>query len=189
MPPDNPVPNIINESLIQKICLQDRQALEDLYESNVDKMLGLAKYILNNKDDAEDIIHDVFIEVWHKAHHYDVKKSSVLGWLLLRVRSRCLDKIRKAQTRKKYLEKQTNEIEYQAKVPSETYTNYKFLEKSLNMLSDKQRFIIEMNYFKGLTCVEISQHYNIPLGTVKTRLLSAMQKMKKSVIKVKSDEL
>lgn len=180
-----PLVSDANQDLIARICMKDKCALETLYENYSGRMLGLAIHIMGNSSNAEDIIHDVFIEVWNKATQYDARKASVLGWLLLRVRSRCLDHIRKAQTRKKYLEKQVNETEYKAKSNSETYTDSKFIEKSLNLLSDKQRFVIEMNYFKGLTCAEISKYYNIPLGTVKTRLLSAMKKLQQSAVKIR----
>ena len=168
-------------TLIAKIGLQEKVALEQLYERYVDRMLGLACHILNNKSDAEEIVHDVFIEIWNKAKDYDSQKASVIGWILLRVRSRCLDKIRKQQTKKKYLEKQTIEAKIKSNNTVDSYNDNKLLNKSLRILSDKQRLIIELNYFKGLSCAEISQYYGIPLGTVKTRLLSAMQKMKKSI--------
>ena len=169
-------------SLIAKICLQDKTALEQLYERYVDKMLGLACHILKNQDDAEEIVHDVFIEIWNKAKDYNAEKASVIGWMLLRVRSRCLDKIRKRQTKRKYLEKQAIEAKIQSNNTLDAYTDNKLLSKSLQILSDKQRLIIDLNYFKGLSCAEISHYYGIPLGTVKTRLLSAMQKMQKSII-------
>ncbi len=169
-------------TLIAQICAQDKVALEQLYERYVDKMLGLACHLLNNKDDAEEVVHDVFIEVWYKAKDYNPQKASVIGWMLLRVRSRCLDNIRKQQTKQKYLEKQVNEVQIQSKSGVDAYTDNKLLNKSLKILSDKQRLIIDLNYFKGLSCAEISHYYDIPLGTVKTRLLSAMQKMQKSIV-------
>lgn len=170
-------------TLLAKICLQDKIALAQLYERYVDRMLGLACHILGNQDDAEEIIHDVFIEIWNKAKDYNEQKASVIGWMLLRVRSRCLDRIRKSQTMKKYLEKQTTEVKIQSKSSLDAYTDNKMIKKSLKVLSEKQRLIIDLNYFKGLSCAEISQSYGIPLGTVKTRLLSAMKKMQASLSK------
>ena len=166
--------------LIVKICAKDKGALEKLYERNVGKMLGLAKQILKSKSDAEDVIHDVIIEVWNKAKSYNPNKASVLGWLLLRVRSRCLDRIRKQQTIKKYAEKQNNQEKIQSVMSIDTYTDHKFLNKALITLSKDQLLVIELSYFKGFTCSEIAQDYGIPLGTVKTRLLSAMKKMQSS---------
>ena len=168
-----------DQFLIEKICQQDKQALDTLYQKHHEKMLGLAYQMLGQITDAEDIIHDVFIEIWHKASSYNSSKATVFGWLMLRVRSRCLDKIRKTQTQKKYVQKQEIEQEFQANSATDTYIDNKLLNKTLNILSTKQRFIIEMSYFKGLSCSEISHYYGIPLGTVKTRLLSAMNKMKK----------
>jgi len=169
-----------NSALIVKICAKDKSALEQLYERNVGKMLGLAEQILKSKSDAEDVIHDVIIEIWNKAKSYDPNKASVLGWILLRVRSRCLDRVRKQQTIKKYAEKQNNEEKIQSVMSIDTYTEHKFLNKALNTLTESQRLVIELSYFKGFTCAEIAQDHGIPLGTVKTRLLSAMKKMQSS---------
>ncbi len=174
-----------DNELIVKICAKDKGALEQLYERNVGKMLGLATQILKSKSDAEDIIHDVIIEVWNKAKAYDSNKASVLGWLLLRVRSRCLDRIRKQQTIRKYAEKQNNEEKIQSVNCIDAYTDHKFLNKALNTLSENQRLVIELSYFKGFTCAEIAQDYGIALGTVKTRLLTAMKKMQSSSSHIK----
>ncbi len=179
----NQITKQADSDLIARICEKDKKALDALYEKYAGKMLGLACHILQNKDDAEDVVHDVFIEIWNKAKTFDAKKATVLGWIMLRVRSRSIDTIRKHNTKQKYLEKQKNEIKIQSNSATDAYTDNKFLNKSLNILSKKQRLIIELNYFKGLSCAEISQKCAIPLGTVKTRLLSALQKMQTLVKK------
>lgn len=169
-----------DQILIARICANDKKALSDLYERYVNRLLGLANQILLSKDDAQDVIHDVIIEVWKKAKDYDPNRASVLGWLLLRVRSRCLDRIRKQQTIVKYLENQKKEPEKQAKSVSDAYSENRQLDIALKVLTINQRQVVELNYFKGLTCAEIAQDYAIPLGTVKTRLLTAMKKMQQN---------
>ena len=172
-------------ALVAEICTNNQAAFGRLYERYVDKMLGLANLILGNSSDAEEVIHDVFIEIWNKAKTYNSSKASVFGWISLRVRSRCLDRIRKGQVSNKYLEKQKNEPQFQSKMSTDTYTDHKLLKSALSALSKNQRLVIELNYFKGYTCAEISNYYDIPLGTVKTRLLSAMKKMQTLFLNVK----
>lgn len=174
--------NASDEELIVGISNANKNTLEILYTRYVDRMLGLACRILNNKSDAEDVIHDVFIEVWQKAKSYQPQKSSVLAWLMLRVRSRSLDRIRRLKTVRKHAENKSvsdkNEFDNTVVDVLESVCQYDMLEKSLNVLSTKQRIVIELNYFKGLSCAEISNIHEIPLGTVKTRLLSAMKLMR-----------
>jgi len=180
-----------DHKLIAAIAEQCENSLDALYDKYADKMLGLACVMLKNKADAEDVIHDVFIEVWHKADSYSRKRGSVIAWLMLRVRSRCLDRFRMLTTLRKNDQKQILDEKTEDK-NDEIYTqqhNKSTVNAALNTLTLKQRTVIEMSYFKGFTCVEISKLCDIPLGTVKTRLMSAMNSLRSYMSTLEADIL
>lgn len=173
-----------DQVLMVSIRQGDERALGRLYDRHVDRMLGLACHILSNQSDAEDVIHDVFVEVWHKANTYDPKRGNVLAWLLLRVRSRSLDRIRSLNTVRKHLMShsvESDKTEDQSMASVDEAHQREHLRKALETLPEKQRSVIELSYFKGLSCSEIARHCNIPVGTVKTRMMAAVNKLRNNL--------
>lgn len=170
-----------DQVLMVAIRQGDESALGKLYDLHIDRMLGLACHILGNQSDAEDVIHDVFVEVWHKAKTYDPKRGSVIAWLMLRVRSRSLDRIRSFKTVQKHRRQMGQTDSIQADQSSREYDLSEqgtAIQAALSSLSEKQRNVIELSYFRGLTCSEIATHCGIPLGTVKTRMMAAINKLR-----------
>ena len=165
-----------DQDLITLICAGNEEAYANLYDKYVGKMLGFAFSLLKNQTDAEDLIHDVFIEIWNKANSYNTDRGTVIAWLMLRVRSRCLDRFRKQKTLQKHTQIQVVEEHYEDDNDKLYERNQQIssIQYALESLSPKQRTVVEMSYFKGLTCAEISSNYDIPLGTVKTRLMSSV---------------
>ena len=165
-----------DQELIALICIGDEEAYANLYDKYIEQMLGVAIGFLRNKTDAEDLIHDVFIEIWDKSSNYNTDRGTVIAWLMLRVRSRCIDRFRRQKTLKKHTQKHVSQEHYNDDndMLYEKDRQESSIHCALESLSQKQRTVIEMSYFKGLTCVEISRDCGIPLGTVKTRLMSAL---------------
>jgi RNA polymerase sigma-70 factor (ECF subfamily) len=172
-----------DQNLMALICAGNENAYANLYDKYVDKMLGFAFSMLKNKTDAEDLIHDVFIEIWDKANSYNSERGSVIAWLMLRVRSRCLDRFRQQKSLKKNTQIQVTEEYYDDDNEKlyEKNQQQSSIHNALESLSQKHRSVIEMSYFKGLTCVEISKNCDIPLGTVKTRLMSALNLLRTNI--------
>ncbi len=170
-----------DQVLMVAIMQGDESALGKLYDRHIDRMLGLACHILGNQSDAEDVIHDVFVEVWHKAKSYDARRGSVIAWLMLRVRSRSLDRIRSLKTVLKHKRTLVQDDGIQADDSSKAYDlddQGSAVRQALAFLPAKQRNVIELSYFRGLTCSEIAAHCGIPLGTVKTRLMAAVKRLR-----------
>src|SRR5262245_28852664 len=86
-----------DEQLVAAIALADEAALAELYDRHASAMLGVALRVLGSRSDAEDLVHDVFVEAWQKAADFDAKRGSVRSWLLMRVRSRGIDRLRSLQ--------------------------------------------------------------------------------------------
>ena len=137
------------------------------------QMLGVAYRILNSRRDAEDLLHDVFLEAWRKADSFDAQRGSVRGWLLLRVRSRAIDRVRAlAVARNHAMAEAAADCAEQltSDEPSRAPDRVRVC-RALANLSEPQRQVLELGYFEGLTCREIAERCQIPIGTVKSPLV------------------
>ena len=172
-----------DKNLMRALGAGDQSALATLYERHGSRMLGLAIRILGVRSDAEDLVHDVFIEVLHSAKKYDAARGSVTSWLLLRVRSRAIDRLR---TRKVAQDKAPalaaeHDARQDLSERSGLDVDCANARRAMDSLNDDQRSVIELAYFQGLTHREISSHYDIPLGTVKSRITSAILLLRQSL--------
>jgi RNA polymerase sigma-70 factor (ECF subfamily) len=161
-------------------------ALSALYEESVPQLYGLALRILSNAEDAEEVILDVFQQVWHHAERYDPGRGPVFSWLLLLVRSRALDRLRTTRRLPENIQLLDN---VPTKRPGPEVVIALSEQKSairiaLNSLPSVQREVIEMAYFSDLTQIEMAEILNIPLGTVKSRVRLAMKKLREHYITV-----
>jgi RNA polymerase sigma-70 factor (ECF subfamily) len=175
-----------DQQLLSEINAGNRDALAQLYDRHVAYMLGLAYRILENRDDAEDLVCDVFLEAWQHANSYDPKRGSVRTWLLLRVRSRAIDRMRALTMARKHaqLQYKTDEGVASGRDDPDQMSDRARACKALASLSKVQRIVIELAYFEGLTCREIADRCNLPVGTVKSRLSAAMGKLRQQFNKV-----
>ena len=168
----------IDRSLMAAVARQDRTALAQLYDRHAPQMLGLACRILQTRRDAEDLLHDVFLEVWQKAKDFDADRGTVRTWLLLRVRSRAIDRIRTLTVARNYaMIKSEPEPESQTDEPSQAMAGTQ-VRRALSTLSEIQRTVLELSYFEGLSCREIAERCRVPIGTVKSRLAAALAKLR-----------
>ncbi|MGH8548315.1 MAG: sigma-70 family RNA polymerase sigma factor [Methylococcales bacterium] len=166
--------------IVAAIQAGDREAFARLYDRHASWLLAVAYRILQNRRDAEDLLHDVFIEIWAKARSYDPQRGSVRSWLAVRTRSRALDRIRALTIVRKNeadeLDSQTTMVE--ASDESELGIDRQIARRAVDQLSPKQRTVIQLSYFQGMTCQEIADRCEIPLGTVKSRLASALHSLR-----------
>ncbi|MGH8497926.1 MAG: RNA polymerase sigma factor [Methylococcales bacterium] len=171
----------IDLRIVAAVQSGDRTAFAELYDRHAAWLLALAYRILQNRRDAEDLVHDVFIEVWDKAESYDPIRGSVRAWLAVRTRSRALDRIRSF---KSFHKNEAGEIDsYSTNTESsgraDADVDHQTARRAVAYLSPKQRTVIQLSYFQGMTCQEIADRCEIPLGTVKSRLASAMNLLRK----------
>ncbi|MCI0653748.1 MAG: sigma-70 family RNA polymerase sigma factor [Methylococcaceae bacterium] len=166
--------------IVAAIQAGDRTAFARLYDRHANWLLALAYRILQNRRDAEDLLHDVFIEIWDKANSYDAGRGSVRSWLAVRTRSRALDRIRALTIVRK---NETSELNTHATMieisdTSESGIDQQNARRAVETLSPKQRTVIQLSYFQGMTCQEIADRCQIPIGTVKSRLASALHSLR-----------
>ncbi len=170
---------LTDKLLLAAIADGDEKALEQLYERYSSKLLGVAIVILHNRQDAEDLIHDVFLNCWHKATHFKPERGSVYGWLLISTRNRALDRLR-ALARIRASTDKVSGIENQPDIAALIFDAEKACD-AMRKLSDKQRTVIELCYFQGMTHSEIAVSCGIALGTVKSRMAAAIIKLRQQL--------
>jgi len=179
-----------DKELIAAIVDRKAVALAELYDRYSGMLHALSQRILGNSSDAEDVLQEAFLQVWNQAGRYDSERSSVSTWLVLITRSRSIDRLRSRQVQQRTVTaaKQENPTTHTSpkgvgNVLLQERRNR--LQQEMKNLPDEQRQVLEMAFFKGMTQSEISNQTGIPLGTVKTRTLLAMKKLRKAL----SDEI
>lgn len=172
--------------LVARIVDSDSAALAGLYDRFSPVLLALIRRVVGAAGDAEEVLQEVFIQVWRQADRYDSSRSSVSNWLSLITRSRSIDRLRKLQVKDRTAQAAFAE-DPRLDTSPEGVRNVLFLERrdrirsALDELPEAQRQVIELAFFKGMTQSEIAEGIGIPLGTVKTRTLLAMKKLREAL--------
>ena len=182
-------PAPVNESewleWVRAIAAGNQQALQALYRRTQRVVFTLIARITGNLETAEEVTLDVYHDVWRKAGSYDPTGGSVVGWILNQARSRAIDRLR-FETRKKRtapsdgpaLQGSAAADPHQALGLAEQTGQ---LRKALGALTADERLAIETAYFSELTYVETAERLKLPLGTVKTRIRSGLEKLRRAL--------
>jgi RNA polymerase sigma-70 factor (ECF subfamily) len=166
--------------VLRRIAAGDKPALGVLYDRHAGVMLALGVRVIGLRREAEDLLHDVFLEAWRHAGDYDPRRGSVKTWLLLRMRSRCLDRVRShAFSRTEALASEPMPSAAPEKV--ERHLDGARARALLETLPAGQREVLELGYFQGLSFSEIADTLGIPIGTVKSRVSAAMVKLREDL--------
>jgi RNA polymerase sigma-70 factor, ECF subfamily len=171
--------------LVRAIAAGDQLALHALYERAHRPVFTLSVRITGNRETAEEVTLDVFHDVWRKASGYDPANGTVLGWIMNQARSRALDRLRFDKRKKRAAADGQHEAE--AAEPGDWRDLLEFkqeaeaLRRALVLLSPAERQAIEATFFSELTHAEAAQQLQQPLGTIKTRVRSALHKMRQAL--------
>jgi RNA polymerase sigma-70 factor (ECF subfamily) len=172
--------------LVRQVAERRPEALGELYDRYAPLLTGLAFRVLGSRTDAEEVLQDVFLHVWNQAARYDPARSSVSTWLVLIARSRAIDRLRSRRVVERTLEAAQHESGDGHASP-EGADNVLMAERrervrrELAGLPAEQRQVLELAFFQGLSQSEIAGRTGIPLGTVKTRTLLAMKKLRQAL--------
>ncbi|MEO6777151.1 MAG: sigma-70 family RNA polymerase sigma factor [Kofleriaceae bacterium] len=161
--------------LVRAIAEGDRKALAALYARHAGLLLGLAVRIVRERRDAEDLLHDVFLEAWRAAKDFDPKRGRVRTWLAIRMRSRCLDHQKSARVARNAGDAGLEVVVDDRAVASPDHGR---VREALATLGDDQREVVELAYFQGLSCSEIAVKIAKPIGTVKSRLAAGLGRLR-----------
>jgi RNA polymerase sigma-70 factor (ECF subfamily) len=169
--------------LVRSIAAGDQLALRALYERSHRLVFTLAIRISGVRESAEEITLDVFHDVWRRAAEYDPANGSVVGWIMNQARSRAIDRLRFEQ-RKKRVPAAPHQSDEDAFGPADAVhaqQRRSFLQDALTALTADERRAIEMAFFGDLSYSETALQLGEPLGTVKTRVRSALAKLRKAL--------
>jgi RNA polymerase sigma-70 factor, ECF subfamily len=177
-----PADPTITVDLIRQVANQDRDAFSQLYDRFSSLVFTLAMRMLRARSDAEDLLQEVFVQVWRQARNYSTERGSPEAWIVNIARSRAIDKIRSIRR----MEKSFVLTDDPARAESSDNVESSVAESEARMamnsalanLPDTQRKVLELAYFDGLTQTEIANRLAEPLGTVKTRMRSGIQRLR-----------
>ena len=171
--------------LLARITRRERAAFEQLYTRYSNILYATAMKFLKEDADAQDLVQDVFIQIWDKAKLYDPAKGKPLTWALTMTRNRSIDRIRAIQRRTRLrddFEKETVADESagirEALSGVDASERTQILRDAVARLSPEQRKVIDLAFFGGLTQSEIADRLGEPLGTVKARARRGLMKLK-----------
>jgi RNA polymerase sigma-70 factor, ECF subfamily len=173
-------------ALMSRVVDRDEQAFETLYVETKAAVFGFALRILGDHAEAEEVTMDVFLKVWQQASQFSPDRGSVLTWLLVVTRSKALDRIRHRSIRiPEWLALDEIQIPAQPGTGPDSMSEFRLIGAKINrVLADlptTHRDAVEMALYEGMSHSEIAERLNQPIGTVKSRIRSAMIKIRDEV--------
>jgi RNA polymerase sigma-70 factor (ECF subfamily) len=171
---------------LARIQDRDSAALQELYDESSRVLYGLAFRMLGDRADAEEVILDVYHQVWSSADRYDASRGSVWSWLTVMTRNRAIDRLRKSNLRR------TRELPIEEPMDSATgmpeserqsmfAQEQRLVRQAMAKLGKEQRQAIELAFFSGLSHSEVAETLGAPLGTIKTRIRVGIQNLRKAL--------
>lgn len=178
----------MDTALLQAIGQRDVQAFQEFYKKFSGLLYSTIHRVLNDHQDTEDIMQEVLMQVWQKAHLYEPGKGKPLTWITTLARNRAIDRIRSKQRRARL----NDDFEQESKSVQPEFDedtsdvlisreNDQVVQSAVMDLTPEQREAIQLAYFNGLTQSEIADRLNEPLGTVKARIRRGVQRLEQVV--------
>lgn len=167
------------QELVALLNQQDNDAFNYLYDHYSGALFTIVNQIVPDKDTASDVLQEVFVNIWKKIDSYDAAKGRLFTWMLNIARNAAIDKVRS----KGYRDNQRNQPMAESEssgmgMSTNPMINDIGLKKVLTTLNEEYRKLIDLSYFQGFTHEEIAKMMGIPLGTVKTRIRSAISQLR-----------
>jgi RNA polymerase sigma-70 factor, ECF subfamily len=159
--------------LLQRVANAHRDALGELYERHAGAVRSAARRIMHDAGEAEDLVHDIFLEIWRSAGDYEPARGSVRTWLLVRTRSRSLDRRRRKS--RQLPDEELMSADLGGTAPSADHLT---LRSAVTRLPDPLRELLELGYYAGMSSAEMAAALEIPLGTVKSRVARALAELR-----------
>jgi RNA polymerase sigma-70 factor (ECF subfamily) len=192
---ESEAPECADEVLMEAIQARRPEALETLYDRYSGILKALIMRIIHNETEADDLLQEIYMEVWNQAHNFSAAKGKLLGWMVTLTRRRAIDRLRKRQAYARVEERLQHETEQQpeAWVHNTTQEDIllsdtrEILLQAIKNLPPAQKEAIEFAFFKGMSQREIAAHTNIPLGTIKTRLELGLKKISEGLKGLKDE--
>ncbi len=177
--------NAADHDLVRDFSRRDPRAAEDLYRRFAPRIFGLGLVMLGSPTQAEDLVQDTFVKVWRKADSYEPGRGSLDTWVLLIARSLAIDTIRRRVLEARILTTHHDAGEVSEEPGPEHLAETSDLaaraRQAMVGLSPGQRAALELAYFGGKTSTEVAELEGIPVGTAKTRIRTALVKLREAL--------
>ncbi len=178
--------------LMRDFQRQDPRAAQELYRRFAPRIFGLGMVMLGNAGQSEDLVQDTFVKLWRKASGYEPARGSLDTWILLMARSLAIDTIRRRVLEARIMASQEEPSEASSEPGPDSQVEVRDLADrarvAMRTLSPGQRAAIELAYFGGRTSAEVAELEGIPIGTAKTRIRTALVKLREA-LEVEQHEL
>ncbi len=183
-------PDIDECELIYRVARHDSDALAELYELTVSRIYAVVMRVLRHAADAEEVISDVYLQVWEKANSFQSDRGTVMAWMNTMAWSRAVDKLRK--TRRDAIrhalhpndeeDAYTQCEELSVEQVAESWSNVKAIQNALLELSEIQQRVLRLAYTEDLSHQEIADTLNLPLGTVKSHCRRGLASLREILV-------
>jgi len=179
-----------DEELMARIKGRDEAALSAMYHRHTPILRTVISRVVHNESDVDDLLQEVFLELWNRAESYDEAKGKVLGWLVTLARRRAIDRVRRRQAYARAEERLRLETEHEPQevrghgVEEDVVASDRaeVFQRLMATLPEAQREALHLAYYRGLSQREIAAKTGIPLGTIKTRLELAVRKIRVAIL-------
>jgi len=167
------------EVLATSLKKRDRQAIAVIYDNYSPALYGIILRVVRSEQAAEDVLQEAFIKIWKNAEHYDASKGRLFTWLVSIARNCAID-----YTRSKGYKQQVqtgSDFVFDKDLTETISTDHIGLKEIVEKLKPDNKAVIDLVYFQGYTQAEVAEKLNMPLGTVKTKVRSALQALRELV--------
>jgi len=169
-------------ALLARVAQRDRSAFSALYAATSAKLWGVVSRILPRRDQAEDVLQDVFVKIWNRAGSYDPAKASPIAWMATIARNRAIDEIRRRSPVSIENAPQALDVADESPDPldaTQQSEDLQRLQACLQALDTERREIVLLAYYTGLSRDEIAARFGHPVGTIKTWLHRSLAQLRK----------
>jgi len=167
---------------MKRVVNGDQAALAELYDLYADLVYGMALRVLNNQALAEEATQDTFLKLWHQASRWDAERGKLSNWILSIARYTAIDRLRKEKRQDPLDTVEITDLLERVGRPASfggrRWTDKQLLSELIQQLTPEQIEVLNLAYFGGLSQTEMAEKLDKPLGTVKSRVRSALQKLR-----------
>ncbi|HJV03960.1 MAG TPA: sigma-70 family RNA polymerase sigma factor [Actinomycetota bacterium] len=166
--------------LMRRLTMGDEDAIRSMYARFARPVYGMGRRILGSNEAAEELTQDVFLAAWRKSAHYDPARGRLSTWLMAIAHNMAVDRLRREAGRSAVAIEGLEELPAFGVTEEDSVLDRETARRVLEGVSRTERRLLVLAYFRGWTAREISEHDGIPLGTVKTRIRTALIKLRRA---------
>lgn len=164
--------------LMRRIKTRDAEALEELYDLYKRLLFSIILSIVKKREEAENLLQEVFVQIWDNADSFNGDLGNVYGWILTLTRSKAIDRIRSKGNKVRQMQYFSEKEDHYDPMETTIYSDRaELVKKALKEIPSEQREILKIAYYRGLTQSEIANNLGLPIGTVKNRTRQGMIKL------------